>query len=176
MILSMVGWPSTGDSGVVRRCARAKSGQPAAEVIIALTKSRRLIAAPRLRKLTRAYHVGRDSPRRQGMRYSIRRCGGLPPVQFGVDCLLWRTAKMKSGSAPARRTAARKTWHHDLLRFQSVLANSSPDKCLRFDQRDCSFLGIAAQVELPDPVGSSSGWRIGHWDVHTDRSRAHSAA
>ena len=47
MNASIAGWPRTGDTGVVGCCARARSGQPAAEAIIALTKSRRLIAAPR---------------------------------------------------------------------------------------------------------------------------------
>ena len=64
----------------------------------------------------------------------------------------------------------------DLLRFQSILAISSPDKRPGFDQRDCSSLGSAGQLEMRGLAGSSSGLRAGHWSVHTDRSRAHSAA
>src|SRR5215510_10521005 len=47
MSASTAGWPRTGDTDVVGCFARARSGQAAAEAII-LTKSRRLIAAPRL--------------------------------------------------------------------------------------------------------------------------------
>src|SRR5262249_9778821 len=57
---------------------------------------------------------------------------------------------------------------HDLLRFQSVLGISSPDKRLDFNQREFSTLGTIGKLELRGLAGSSSGLRIGHWSVHTD--------
>ena len=65
---------------------------------------------------------------------------------------------------------------YDLLRFQSVLANSSPDKRSGAAQCDCSSLGSAGQLEIRGSVSISSGLRTGHWSIHTHRCRANSAA
>src|SRR5262245_12725834 len=66
--------------------------------------------------------------------------------------------------------------HHDLLRFQSILANSSSDKRPGSDQRDCGSLGSAVQLEMRGLVSSSSDLRTGHWSVHTDKCRTIIAA
>ena len=61
---------------------------------------------------------------------------------------------------------------YDLLRLQSVLANSSPDKCPCFDQRDCLFLGGAVRIDIGGLVGSSRRWRTAHRSVYAGRRRA----
>jgi hypothetical protein len=66
--------------------------------------------------------------------------------------------------------------HHDLLRFQSVLANSSPDKRSGSSQRDCGSLGSAGQVEMCRLVSSNSGLRTGYWSIHANSCRASNAA
>jgi hypothetical protein len=65
---------------------------------------------------------------------------------------------------------------HDLLRFQNVLANSSPYKRAGSDQRECGSLGSAGQVEIRGLVSRSNGLRTSHCSVHTDRWRANNAA
>ena len=52
--------------------------------------------------------------------------GAIPLVLVAYAIFIW------IDHAPMNRTV-----HHDLLRFQSGLANSSPDKRPGFDQRDC---------------------------------------
>src|SRR6476646_11269173 len=57
------------------------------------------------------------------------------------------------GAAAIDPTGAGKI-RYDLPRFQSALANSSPDKRSDSDQRDCGSLGSAGQVELRGLVSS----------------------
>jgi len=73
----------------------------------------------------------------------------------------YRATERKLTRQLTRFAPMNRTVHHDLLRFQSGLANSSPDKRPGFDQRDCSFLGGAAQSESGGLVGISSGfWTV----------------
>src|SRR5262249_13730325 len=97
-------------------------------------------------------------------------------ISSELDLLEAQAQFLAKGPGAMREAQAVGKLHHDLLRFQSALANSSSDRRSGSDQRDCGSLGSVRLVGMRGLVSRSSGLRTGHWSVHTDSCRASYAA